>query len=82
MAIESTRAGVHAMYCNTTDLAFGPVFDSEELVLEFEVWVSRALEVDPRTINLQILTGELDMSWQDLKVKFLKAGTVQHEFLL
>ena len=66
MAVLITSSTAAALYCDTDDRAFGPVFESAAEAEEFLVW----LEADPRKFT--------DAALEALKVRW-ESGTDQVE---
>lgn len=64
MAVEilvDDSSGRQVLICNTTDVAFGPVFNSDELANEFLEWLKK----DPRDLTQMELSHKVG-EWREL----------------
>ena len=60
VSVTITGSSTACLYCNTEDVAFGPVFDSEYDATDFLEW----LPLDARTYNPSALV-EMKSRWEN-----------------
>ena len=65
--LTDSKSGESCMFCNTSDWAFGPVFDRDEDPFEFMEW----LAIDPRELSDSDLEKRV-WGWRLLKQKETK----------
>lgn len=64
MSVSVTSKKAAALYCNTTDKAFGPIFGSAGDAWEFLEWLEKTHHKDARDFSYDALV-DLQCEWED-----------------